>query len=122
GPVEPERLAQSVLEVAPVREMHGTGLAGEEHERRWRDRDLRRVKELRSTALDHWRGLPLSGDGYKAVQLTRRHALASLAPDVHCRLENPIHALAGPGTDRNDRREIEERRVAPDPVDVLVER
>ena len=57
-----------------------------------------------------------------AVQLAGRDPLAALAPDVDRQLEHPADALAGLGADRDDRREVEERHLVADPVDVLVER
>ena len=42
-------------------------------------------------------------------------------PDVDRGLEHPPDALAGLGADRHDRREVEERHLVADPLDVLVE-
>ena len=56
-----------------------------------------------------------------AVQLAGRDAPAALGPDVDRGLEHATHALAGLGADRHDRREVEERHLVADPLDVLVE-
>src|SRR5439155_7752760 len=58
-PVEPELLAQPVLDVAPVAEVDQAGLVGEEDEGRRRDRGLRAVEDLRPAALDDRRRLAL---------------------------------------------------------------
>ena len=55
------------------------------------------------------------------VELAGRDPLAPLAPDVDGGLEDAPDALAGLGADRDDRREIEERDLVADPLDVLVE-
>ena len=120
--MEPERLAQPVLEIAPVAEVDRPRLAGEEHERRRRDGRLRGVEELRPAALDERRrpGAPSTSIS-EPVELAGRDALAALAPDVDRELEHAPDALAGLGADRDDRGEVEERHLVADPLDVLVE-
>ena len=60
-PVEAEPLAQPVLEVAPVAEVDGRRVRGEEHEGRRRDGGLGRVEQLRPVAADRRRRRPLGG-------------------------------------------------------------
>ena len=92
---ETERLAQPVLEVAPVAEVDRARLAGEEHERRRRDGHLRRVEQLRAPALDRRRLLARRGVAHDPVQLAGRDAPAALGPHVDGELQHARHALAG---------------------------
>src|SRR6185312_11723139 len=116
------RLAQPVLEVAPIAEVDGRGIRGEEHECRWRDRGLGHVEQPGPVAADGWRGRSFRGRQQYAIELAGSDALAALAPDVDGGLEDASDALAGLRADRDDRREVEERDVVADPFDVLVER
>src|SRR3954470_11961813 len=117
-----ELFAQLVLEVAAVAEVNGRRVRGEEDEGRRRDRGLRGVEELRAMAAHRrWRR-PFRRGEQDAVQLARRNPLAALAPDLDRGLKHAPHALTRLGADRQDRREIEERDLVPDPLDVLVER
>ena len=59
--------------------------------------------------------------GENTVQLAGGDPLSALAPDLDRGLEDTADALTGLGADRDDRREVEERHLAPDPLDVLVE-
>ena len=122
-PVEAELLAQPVLEVAPVAEV---------------DRPTRPRRRTRTSAA---RRRP--GSRRRASAGGRGPAAAASAPsaDDQDRLSSPVEirlrrspqmsigglehapdALAGLGADRDDRREVEERDLVADPLDVLVER
>ena len=109
--VEAERLAQPVLEVAPVAEVDRARLAGEEHERRRRDRRLGGVEDLRPPALDQRRLLAARRLAEQPVELAGRDPPAALAPDVDRELEHPPDPLAGLRADRS--RSARSRGTAP---------
>jgi hypothetical protein len=120
-PVEAELGPQLVLEIAPIAEVNRRRVVREEDEGRRCDTGLRPVEQLRAASLDDRRLLTLQGRPEDPVQLGRRDPLPALAPDVDRRFEDALDSLPGLRADREDRSEIEERRLLSDPVHVLVE-
>src|SRR5450432_2990333 len=102
--------------------MDAVGVLGEEDERGRCYGHLGRVEDLGPATFDQrWRLAP-DRLGDQPVQLARAGTATALAPDVYRRCEDAANALAGLGADRDDRRQVDERRLATQGNHVLVER
>jgi len=107
--IEAELGSELILQEAPIAEMDLIGVASEEDERRRRNCDLGRVEDLGRAELAGRGRLAERRGPDDAVELRRRDALATLTPHVHRQLQDVPDALAGLGTDRHKRSEVQER-------------
>ena len=114
-------VAEDHIEVAPVREVDRRTRPRRRTRTSAARRRLGRVEELRAAAPDE-RRRPAARSRRSGAGSARRSGCADGArPRCRRQLQHASDALAGLGADRDDRREVEERRLVPDPLDVLVE-